>query len=48
MTVLACEKNKKLILPNPCLYPEEKDVDSYAHLLCHEKAHVNGWHHPNE
>ena len=44
-TFLACEKGGTLIMPNPCLYPEMKDVDSYAHLLCHEKAHINGWNH---
>jgi hypothetical protein len=43
---IACEKGGTLILPNPCDYPEARNVDSYAHLVCHEKAHVNGWIHP--
>jgi hypothetical protein len=34
--------------PNPCDYPEEKDLQSYAHFLCHEKAHILGWHHRDE
>lgn len=33
-----------LLMPNPCLYPEAvSDIHSYAHLLCHEFGHVNGW-----
>jgi hypothetical protein len=29
-----------MFLPNPCLSPP---TDEYAHLLCHELGHVNGW-----
>jgi hypothetical protein len=36
----ACEIGGKVIAPNPCSYPE---TDSYAHLLCHEIGHANGW-----
>lgn len=33
-----------ILMPNLCLYPEaKKDPYSYAHLLCHEFGHVNGW-----
>jgi hypothetical protein len=46
--LMACEFNKKgtpvLLMPNPCIYPEaQKDPYSYAHLLCHEFGHANGW-----
>ena len=46
--IYACAYPKKdlLILPNPCYYPEAKDTNSYAYLVCHEKAHLNGWKHP--
>jgi antirestriction protein ArdC len=27
-------------MPNPCAFP---DSDAYAHLLCHELGHANGW-----
>lgn len=31
---------------NPCLYPEAAlDKTSYAHLMCHELGHANGWKH---
>lgn len=33
-------------VPNPCTYPEVADKNSYAHLLCHEIAHTEGWRHP--
>ncbi len=35
----ACATGERVILPNPCDYPEE----SYARMLCHELGHVNGW-----
>lgn len=41
----ACYRDDKLIMPNPCSYPEAKTVGTYAHLTCHEKAHKNGWRH---
>lgn len=28
-----------VIVPNPCLFDDEP----FAHLLCHEAGHVNGW-----
>ncbi len=43
---MACEyRDKKtgtpiILIPNPCKYDE---TDEYAHLLCHELGHVNGW-----
>lgn len=36
----ACATGRTIIAPNPCEYDE---TDRYAHLLCHEMAHVNGW-----
>lgn len=47
--IMACAIPKKriIITHNPCLYPEAfKDIDSYAYIVCHEKAHINGWVHP--
>jgi hypothetical protein len=47
--LMACEGSGPngvpvLIMPNPCIYPEAwKDPYSYAHLLCHEFGHANGW-----
>lgn len=29
-----------IIMPNPCMV---EATDAYAHLLCHETGHVNGW-----
>lgn len=45
--IYACYKSDKdlIIAPNPCLYPESKIVGTFAHLMCHEKAHKNGWRH---
>lgn len=46
VTILACTFTDKktgvstVVMPNPCKYD---DVDFYAHLLCHELGHVNGW-----
>jgi hypothetical protein len=40
MRTRACATGHRLIMPNPCTYP---DSDSYAHLMCHELGHVNGW-----
>lgn len=46
MTKLGCETEAgELVVPNPCSYPEAKNDDSFAHLMCHEKAHKNGWRH---
>lgn len=36
---------KHIFAPNACLYPEAKDVNSYAHMICHETAHTEGWDH---
>lgn len=43
--VQACVRQMKnggtvMFMPNPCAYP---DSDAYAHLACHELAHINGW-----
>lgn len=38
----------ELYLPNPCRDKDVADPESYAHLACHELAHLNGWHHINE
>lgn len=47
---IACgfQASHQVFAPNPCDYPEEKDPKSYAHVLCHEKAHILGWHHKDE
>jgi hypothetical protein len=36
----ACYTGTKAIMPNPCDYPA---TDAYAHMLCHELGHANGW-----
>lgn len=38
---LACAMpaRQTIVVPNPCLYPR----DTYARILCHEKAHLAGW-----
>lgn len=46
--IRACEKPAKhgvpvVTMPNPCTFPEAADIMSYAHLLCHEFGHANGW-----
>jgi hypothetical protein len=40
MKTNACYTGAKVIMPNPCTYPE---TDTYAHMLCHEIGHANGW-----
>lgn len=30
---------------NPCDWKESKNPTTYAHYLCHELAHTNGWVH---
>jgi hypothetical protein len=40
MRTQACTSGRKVIMPNPCSFP---DSDAYAHLLCHELGHLNGW-----
>lgn len=41
--ILACTLpvERKQLLPNPCLYPDEY----FASLVCHENAHLSGWAH---
>jgi hypothetical protein len=48
--VMACAdiNGKDVYMPNPCLAPEVKDINSYAHLLCHEIAHTEGWVHKEQ
>jgi hypothetical protein len=41
---LGCFKDGSLWVYNSC-YADEVDKDSYARLMCHEKAHVLGWVH---
>jgi hypothetical protein len=45
--ILACGKvgQPYIYMPNPCGYPEASDTRSYAHLMCHEIAHTEGWRH---
>lgn len=40
--ILACTNAERrvILMPDPCLYD-----DSYAKLLCHERAHIAGWVH---
>ena len=52
-TIYACAftdkkrpQNNRVIMPNPCTYPEVSNIDSYAYLLCHELGHINGFTHP--
>lgn len=40
MKTNACATGRRVIAPNPCDYPES---ETFAHLLCHELAHMNGW-----
>lgn len=48
---MACEfKDDKsgmpiILIPNPCKYDA---IDPYAHLLCHELGHVNGWNYTHD
>ena len=42
------DHSKLIYVFNPCLDPEAVDVKSYAHKLCHEIGHTEGWHHINE
>jgi hypothetical protein len=44
LRTMACTKTPPdkpplMVMPNPCLV----EYDYYAHLLCHELGHVNGW-----
>lgn len=39
--IAGCAQNRTIVVPDPCEYTD----DSYAVLLCHEKAHVKGWRH---
>lgn len=39
--VAACVVGEITVMPDPCAYPE----DTYAKLMCHEKAHLLGWRH---
>lgn len=40
-------ENDRLIVGNPCNYTKDmKDKKTFGYLLCHEKAHKNGWRHP--
>jgi hypothetical protein len=36
----ACAFGTHIVAPKPCAYAA---TDQYAHLLCHELGHVNGW-----
>lgn len=48
MQKLGCQtavNGVEIVVMNPCRYPEATDPKSFAHLMCHEKAHVNGWKH---
>lgn len=39
--VIACSppNPRKIVMPNPCQYPEQ----DYARVLCHELGHARGW-----
>jgi hypothetical protein len=36
---------RDIYAPNPCTDKAVDDKNSYAHLICHEMAHTNGWRH---
>lgn len=36
----ACEQAQRLVLPNPCTWPDQSD---FVQLVCHELGHANGW-----
>jgi hypothetical protein len=40
MKTNACATGKRVVAPNPCEFDQS---DAYAHLLCHELGHMNGW-----
>ena len=40
MKTNACATGRRVVVPNPCRFDQS---DRYAHLLCHELGHVNGW-----
>lgn len=44
---LGCYDPQKnmIVVINSCHYPEAKTPGTFAHLMCHEKAHKNGWRH---
>jgi predicted Zn-dependent protease len=48
LTTLACSQinGHKMVVLNPCLDQDADTPETYAHVLCHELAHVNGWEHP--
>lgn len=36
----------ELVVDNPCNHKKEmKDKKTFTFLMCHEKAHINGWRH---
>jgi hypothetical protein len=37
---------REMWIGNPCRYKEANNPNSYAHTMCHEIAHMNGWTHP--
>jgi hypothetical protein len=37
---LGCARGETAFLPNPC---PRGPTESYARVLCHELAHLNGW-----
>lgn len=39
-SVVGCARGVAITMPNPCQWPDD---ETYAQLLCHEMAHVNGW-----
>lgn len=46
--LVACERETDtgvpvIMIDNPCNYPEAQDVYSFAHRMCHEFGHANGW-----
>lgn len=47
MTRLGClDDYGAIVIVNPCKNDKDmQDKDSVGYLLCHEKAHVNGWRH---
>jgi hypothetical protein len=40
MKTNACATGSRVVVPNPCDFAQ---TERYAHLLCHELGHMNGW-----
>ena len=48
LNTLGCAKDDGIYVTNPCKLKDAQTPETYEHLMCHELAHTNGWHHVNE